>query len=480
MTNQLIGRKKELAILKKALQSKESEMVAVIGRRRVGKTFLIRTAYKNLIDLELTGIQNARRKDQLENFNFLTNTITKRKKDLDIPKTWLEAFRQLITILENDKKKKKKRILFFDELPWLATRRSGFLAALGFFWNNWASKKNILIVICGSAASWMIQKVVQNKGGLHNRITKRIYLKPFSLVETELFFKHKNIKLNRYQISQIYMIMGGVPHYLKEIESGQSATQNIDQICFSEEGLLRDEFLNLYPALFENSENHIAIIRALAKKWKGLTRKEIVKYSKLPEGGSTTKVINELINSGFISFYYPFGKKKKDMLYRLTDEYSLFYLHFIEKKRTLEKDKWKHFSQTAIYKSWSGYAFENLCLKHVGQIKKALEIGGVYSEASSFNYSGNKNTPGIQIDLLIDRNDQVINLCELKFHNKPFTINKTYAQKLRNKITTFTNISKTRKQVFLSLITSFGLIPNHHSLGLIDNDFTMDILFEYV
>jgi len=477
MTNQLIGRKKEQEILLKAFQSKESEMVAVIGRRRVGKTFLIRMAYDGLIDLEITGVQNASRKEQLENFSFLVNTYTNNKESQNPAKSWLDAFRQLIRILEKKKKIKRKRILFFDELPWLATRKSGFLAALGFFWNNWASKNNVVVVICGSAASWMIQKVVQNKGGLHNRITKRIYLKPFSLSETEVFFQQRKINLNRYQIIQIYMIMGGVPHYLKEIESGKSAIQNIDDICFSEDGLLKDEFSRLYPALFERSENHIAIVSALAKKWKGLTRKEIVNLGNLPEGGGVTKVLNELIHSGFISSYYPFGKKKKDMLYRLTDEYSLFYLHFIKNKRVQEKGMWNRLSQTSVYKSWSGYAFESLCLKHVPQIKKALEIGGVYTESSSFSYQGDEDSSGVQIDLLIDRNDQVINICEIKFYKGVFSINKTDAENLRRKMSTFIDLSKTRKQVFITLITTFGLKSNQHSIGLIDNDFSMDILF---
>ncbi|MCB0593245.1 MAG: AAA family ATPase [Lewinellaceae bacterium] len=477
MKNKLIGRKKEQEILKKALVSDEPEMVAVIGRRRVGKTFLIRAVYKERIDLEFTGVQNASRKEQLDSFHFILKRYAEQDTVLSVPKNWLEAFHQLITVLEEKNKSKKKKVLFFDELPWLATKKSGFLKALGFFWNNWASKNNIVVIICGSAASWMIQKVVKDKGGLHNRITKRINLKPFNLAETEAFLLSKNLNLNRYHIILIYMIMGGVPHYLREVKPGKSAVQNIDDICFSEDGLLADEFSSLYPALFEHSENHVAIIRALAKKWKGLTRAEIINSSNLPDGGGTTKVLNELIHSGFISSYFPFGKKRKDMLYRLTDEYSLFYLHFIEKGRRNVKGAWKALSQTSTFKSWSGYAFESLCLKHIEQIKKALEIGGIYSESSSFSYTGNEYLPGVQIDLLIDRNDQVINLCEMKFQQREFSVTKDYAEQLRKKISVFSEISKTKKQIFLTLITTFGTIENKHSLGLIDNDLTMDVLF---
>jgi AAA+ ATPase superfamily predicted ATPase len=475
---ELIGRIEEKQILLNAFQSEEPEMVAVIGRRRVGKTFLVRKVLNNNIDLEFTGIQNTTSKPQIENFHFLLNTFADSEIPLSVPQNWLEAFRQLITVLEKKKNRQQKFVLFFDELPWLASRKSGFLEAFGFFWNNWASKNNILVIICGSAASWMIQRVVQNRGGLHNRITKRIYLKPFTLKETETYLKYKKINLNRYQIAQIYMIMGGIPHYLKEIQAGKSAVQNVDDICFSEAGLLRDEFSNLYLALFEKAENHISVVRALGKKWKGLSRKEIVMQTGLSEGGTISKVLKELIYSGFVSSYYPFGKKKKEMLYRLTDEYSLFYLHFIEKKRIQEQGMWQRLSQTSVYKSWSGYAFESLCLKHIFQIKKALQIGGIYSEMASFSFKGNDEISGTQIDLLIDRNDSVINLCEIKFYNDQFVINKAYAQKLQEKRTIFRIISKTKKQIFITLITVHGLLENKHSLGLVDNHLELNALFD--
>ena len=478
MTNKLIGREREQAILQQAIQSDESEMVAIIGRRRVGKTFLIRSVYGDKIDIEFTGVQNATRNEQLASFHFLITRYAKDSTAIKPPKNWLEAFHQLITVLDKKRKPKKKIILFFDELPWLATKKSGFLKALGFFWNNWASKNNVILIICGSAASWMIQKVVKDRGGLHNRITKRINLKPFTLAETEVFLKSKKVKLNRYHILLIYMIMGGIPHYLKEIKAGKSAIQNIDDICFSEEGLLADEFTNLYPALFEHSDTHIAVIRALSTKWKGLTRADIIKVGKLKDGGGITKVLEELKHSGFLSDYYPFGKKSKDKLYRLTDEYSLFYLHFIEQQKRNVKDAWKALSQTATFRAWSGYAFESLCLKHIGKIKNALEIGGIYSEESSFIFRGNDSLDGIQIDLLIDRNDQVINLCEMKFQRTPFNITKAYASQLSKKIAVFSEVSKTKKQVFLTMITAYGITENDYSQALIDNDLTMDILFD--
>ncbi|MCR9286851.1 MAG: ATP-binding protein [Bacteroidetes bacterium] len=471
----LIAREKEQVILQEALMSNRSEMVAIIGRRRVGKTFLIRSVYNGQIDLEFTGVQNAPLEEQLDNFYFLLQQFSDDK--LEAPKNWLQAFHLLITILENKKHEERKLILFFDELPWLATRRSGFLRAFGFFWNNWATKNNILIVISGSAASWIIEKVIRDKGGLHNRITRRITLKPFNLAEMETYFKSQNIRLNRYETILIYMAMGGIPHYMKEVKKGKGAIQNIEDICFASDGLLTDEFVNLYPALFENSDNHIKVIRALATKWKGLTRSEIIKATKLSNGGGLTKVLNELDYSGFISAYIPFGKRKKDMLYRLTDEYSLFYINFIEKQKLNIKGLWQALSQTQKFKSWTGYAFESICLKHISQIQEALRIGGVYTEPSSFTFKGDDTYDGVQIDLLLDRNDKIINLCEIKFHNKEFTITKSYAKQLRNKRGTFQDISKTKKLVFLTMITTFGLKENEYS-SMIDNSLTMDVLFD--
>ncbi|MEZ5038870.1 MAG: ATP-binding protein [Saprospiraceae bacterium] len=471
---QFIGRKEEQQILKEALQSAEAEMLAVIGRRRIGKTFLVTSSYEKQIAFEITGVQNASRNQQLRTFADQLQYLA--KTEIAPPKDWLDAFFTLRTYLEPHLGK-KKIVIFFDELPWLATPRSGFLKALGYFWNSWASRQNMVVVICGSAASWMIQKVVNHKGGLHNRITKYIHLKPFTLSETEAYFKAKGIRFNRYQIVQLYMALGGVPHYLKEVKKGQSAVQNIDHILFAENSFLKNEFSRLYPALFENADYHIAVIRALAKKRQGLTRQQIIQQAKTPQGGATTTILEELVQSGFLGAYYPFGKKKKEMLYRLTDEYSLFYLQFMEDKKNEGSGTWLRLSQKQEYTTWSGYAFESICLKHIPQIKKALGIAGVYTTAASFFKKGTKNDPGTQIDLVLDRNDQIIHLFEIKFHNKTFTLSKSTAEKLREKKEIFEEATGTHKQLFISLITTLGLKPNEHSIGLIDQVLQLDDLF---
>jgi len=473
----ITGRKEEQIILKEALRSPEAEMISVIGRRRVGKTYLVREVFGKNILFEMSGLQRTNKLDQLRNFANQLKKYTNAKVVIPPPRDWLEAFFILTDWLDQIDLSEKK-VIFFDEVPWMDTHKSNFLAGLSYFWNSWAVKKNIVVVICGSAASWMIQKILRNKGGLHNRVTKRIRLQPFSLSESVEFLRVRDIHFENYQMLQLYMVMGGIPHYLKEIEKGKSATQNISKICFSETGLLRDEFLSLYPALFEHSEYHTKLVRILASKPNGLTRIQLIEYSKINDSGRVAKVLEELAESGFVTAYPAFGKKKKGKIYRLTDEYSIFYLRFIEPNLLEEEGLWLSLSQSQAYKIWCGYAFENVCLKHLKSIKKALSIAGVYSRTSTFYRSASEEQLGVQIDLLIDRNDQTINLVEIKFYNGSFTISKEYAKNLQQKIQIFREATKTKKQIFLTLITGLGLKPNIHSIGLVDQDFSADIFFK--
>jgi hypothetical protein len=472
-----IGRKKERQTLLSLLENREPEMVAVIGRRRVGKTFLIRHCYEQHLDFELTGVQNATQPRQLAAFFAQLKIAFGKSVGHKKPATWLDAFYMLIAALEA-KGKTEKMVVLLDELSWLATPKSGFLEALGFFWNSWASRKNIVVVICGSAASWMIEKVVYHKGGLHNRITKRIDLQPFDLCETAQYLQSRGLNLERWHILLIYMTMGGIPHYLKEIVRGKSAVQNINDICFAQGGLLNDEFSKLYPALFDHAENHMKIVRALSQKWKGMSRAEMVAATGLPDGGSFSGAIEDLVNCGFISSYHPFGKKKRETLYRLTDEYSLFYLHFIEKNRYQGTDIWQHLSQTPTWASWSGYAFESICIKHLAQIKKKLSIAGIYAEASGFIQRGTTDLSGIQIDLVLDRRDQVINLFEMKCYTVPWAMTRAEANELLERIALFKAHTKTPKQVFLTLVCAAGFVRNEQSQMVVGSVVELDDLFE--
>ncbi|OMP74677.1 ATP-binding protein [[Flexibacter] sp. ATCC 35208] len=474
---QLIGREEEKLLLQRALDSNEAELVAIYGRRRIGKTFLIRSFFEKHIIFEFSGIHNATLNDQLANFG---QALTRSMKSLPVetPVNWSQAFNMLEKYI-GPLIKKQKRVLFFDEFPWIQTPRSGFMQAFEYFWNMWASRqKNLVVVICGSAASWMIQKVINNRGGLHNRVTKRIRLLPFNLSETAAYLKSRKITLDQYQLLQLYMAMGGIPLYLKEVNKGESAAQVLDRTCFKKSGLLHDEFKILYHSLFEKATYHIEVVRALAAKSGGLTRNEIIEACSLTSGGGTTQLLDELSESGFITPYVPFDKTVRDSIYKLTDEYSLFYIKFIENSKSQGPGTWLRLSESTSWKSWSGLAFESICLKHAQQIKKEIGIADVYTEVSPWRYSSKKKEQGAQIDLLFDRKDNCINLCEIKFTLSEFIIDKNYAAVLKQKEAVFRERTQTRKTLFITLITTFGAKKNDNYINLIQKEITMEALFK--
>jgi AAA+ ATPase superfamily predicted ATPase len=469
-----VGRKKELDILNKVKESIKSEFVAVYGRRRVGKTFLIREAFKQDFAFYLTGVANINMHQQLHNFY---SAIRKYYPAGQFTPTenWFAAFEQLEQLISNNNSPKK--IIFLDELPWLDTAQSGFIPALDYFWNSFASARtDIILIVCGSAASWMINTLIHNKGGLHNRVTYRIRLEPFSLSDCEEYFKQRAAVFNRYQIIQLYMVMGGIPFYLDHVDIGMSATQNINKLCFQPDGILAEEFNDLYTSLFNKAERHLGIIEALSKKTKGLTRIEIIELTKLPNAGSTTRILKELEESGFIRKYQSFGKKEKNSLYQLSDFYSLCYIKFIRGNHILNENSWIHGLNTPQQRAWSGYAFEQVCLAHLPQIKHALGISGVQTNSSSWINTGKGKKR--QIDLVIDRKDGVINVCEMKFSIKPFTIDKEYLMELQDKMETFREATRTPKALFLTMITTFGIVKTEYSIGLVQNSLKMDDLFE--
>lgn len=470
----LIGREKEIAALNEMLQSNSSELIAVYGRRRVGKTFLIRECYKKNTVFEIAGYYRGSMRDQLRNFHSQLTRNSKKINKHPIPKDWFAAFELLESYL-NSQRKPDKKVVFIDEFPWLATTRSKFLTAFEHFWNTYCTKRNdIVVVICGSAASFMVNRVIRNKGGLHNRITCKIPLKPFNLYETEKFLKSKKIGLSHYDIIQLYMTIGGIPFYLNKIKRGESVAQNIDRLCFQNEGDLVNEFRDVFTSLFSNSKAHDKMIRVLAKTRKGITRKELLKKCNFGSGGAYSNTLDELIESGFVHQYAPFGKKSRDSLYRLSDEYSLFYLKFMEANLGQGTGTWARLSQKQTYKSWIGFTFESICLKHTQQIKKELGVEKIYSIHS--NWCNDK----AQIDLLIDRDDRIINLCEMKFYNAPFTINKKEYNDIRDKLIQFKDATKTRKNVFVVMITTFGIAENSYSLELVTNSLTIECLFQKI
>lgn len=350
---------------------------------------------------------------------------------------------------------------------------------LEFFWNAWASAQDhVLLIVCGSAASWMINNLIHNTGGLYNRVTERMKIEPFTLQETEAYFAAKSIVLDRYQIVQLYMVMGGIPYYLDQVEAGKSAMQNVEDLCFRNDGKLRKEFTYIFSSLFRNASKHEAILRVLFEKGGALTRDKLIKYSPFSSGGSMSKVLSELEESGFITTSQKFGLKKANLIYTISDFYTLFYFRFIEKAGKYEPNIWLNEIDNPAFRAWSGLAFEQICFAHVAQIKKALHIGGVSSTTYSWYTKGNAEARGSQIDLIIDRRDQVINLFEIKFSINKISITKEYDALLRHKIASFREATSTKKSVFLTMLTTHGLKENEYARSVIQNELTMNDLFE--
>lgn len=467
----IIGRLNEQNELQRYYQSDTSEFIAVYGRRRVGKTFLIREFFNNTFNFYLTGLANANLASQLLNFQFsmrragLTNA--------PVVKNWLCAFQQLIELLE--KSRNKRKVVFLDELPWMDTPKSDFMSSLENFWNGWASgRSDIVLIVCGSATSWMMNKLLNNKRGLHNRITQRIPLRPFTLLECRQFLQSAEISWEEYLITECYMIFGGIPYYWSLLRKGLSLAQNVDYLFFRESGALRNEFGNLYAALFRNSDKYVQLMEAMSRKSKGLTRGELIKSGKGKTGGGLSKMLEELENCGFIRSYLSFGKKSRDKIYQVTDFFTLFYYHFLNLNFAVSENHWNTMIDTPQHRTWSGYAFERVCLVHIQQIRQSLGISGVHCRYASWRSKGTEN--GAQIDLLIDRNDSVINLCEMKYSIHPFAIDKKYAANLRNKIGIFKEETQTSKSVFLTFITTFGVKQNEYA-GMVQSEVKMADLF---
>jgi len=471
---QIIGRKKEIELLNNYLQSNKAEFLVVCGRRRIGKTFLIKQFFKNKFTFYMSGAENATKTQQLFNF-----TIALREySNIQYPPvdSWQEAFVQLKHFLSNIDTD-KKIVIFIDELPWLDNTKSGFLSAFEYWWNTYASSDDrIFLIVCGSATSWIMNKIIRNRGGLHNRVTQQIRLQPFTLQETESFLLSRNIILDRYQIAECYMIMGGIPYYLEQLQKGLSIYQNIDNLFFNKNGVLRDEFEKIYNSLFKHSEKYVQIIVALSNKNKGLLREEIVETINIKDGGTFTKMLEELELCDFIRSYHSFGKKIRKKIYQLTDFYSLFYLNFVKNKQTTDEQFWTNIINNSIHHAWSGYAFEQLCFLHNAQIRHKLGISGVLSYTSSWR--SNEPDFGAEIDLIIDRRDHIINLCEIKYSNDEFVIDKELNENLRKKRAAFIRQTSTKKTTHTTMITTYGVKRNMY-WNNIQSEVKLDDLFEF-
>lgn len=472
--NKVIGRIKETKKIIQSYESEKSELVAVYGRRRVGKTYLIKQLFNDEFDFYFTGLYETSKTIQLEQFKkaLCTKSI----------KNWFSAFDHLRDYLLS--LNKEKVVVFLDELPWMDTPKSNFMAAFSYFWNMWPSNKTLLkLYVCGSATSWMVNKLIGDKGGLYGRVTSSIYLAPFSLGETEDFLlKMKGMELNRYQILEVYMILGGIPYYLDMLEKDLPLSKNIDNLFFKENAPLKTEFEFLFRSLFKDSVSYRKVIEVLSEKKKGLTREEIKEATKIKEGGTLTEILKNLCSCDFIREYSSIGKKQRDSLFQLTDLFSLFFLEFVKKGNSQDENYWSNISNSGLKNAWCGYSFEQVCFHHIRQIKSKLSILGVLSNIYSWNSkayvdeNGN-NIKGAQIDLLIDRKDQIINICEIKYSQEEFEITSEYEERLRSRASVFKKVTNTKKALHHTFITTYGVKQNKYS-GIVQNEVTMDDLFK--
>lgn len=476
MTNKLIGRERECAELERCLATDRSELVIVYGRRRIGKTFLVEQYFDKKFDFWYVGAHGLTSRAQLRMFaKTLKEYSGKSSYQFS---DWFDAFDALkdyLATLPSD----RKRLVFIDEMPWMDTGRSSFVAALENFWNGWAmSQENIMLIATGSATSWMRDKLIGNKGGLHARVTCQLHIRPFTLHEVELYLEKLGMEWSRYNILQAYMLLGGVPYYYSILSPSLSLAQNIDALCFSPDGKLRIEFDELYNALFQNADCYITVTKLLAESKSGMTFQEISKQIHL-EGSKLTRVLNNLERCDFIERWSQFGKKKQGERFRLVDFYTKFYYKYIANNNTKDEQWWtKNCDKTAIL-SWMGNCFELVCLGHHRQIKAALGIAGVSTSISTWCCKPNEEeqTPGAQIDMLIDRADHIIHLCEMKFSNDAYIISKDYETSLRDRSGLFRYMTNTKKSVVHTFVTTYGVANGKHK-SIVHSEVTMDDLFK--
>lgn len=475
----ILGREKEQEKLRLALEEEESQLIAVYGRRRVGKTFLIENTLSKEIIFDITGIKKVDIRTQLSNFKAQIVKRSKKYRKSPILKNWFEAFQLLQEYIES--KGKRKKVIYIDEFPWFCGQRSQFLPVFEHFWNNFCAKRNdIVVVVCGSAASFMVNKIIYNKDGLHGRISTIIRLMPFNLYETKEYLRHKKISWDNYDIAHCYMMLGGIPHYLNQLDKRYTLPQNIDKLFFENGGQLENEFEQVLSSLFSNSSIHKKIIIELSKKKKGLSRKALNENLDEVNNKLFTGAINELEETGFIAASSSFDQKETKKLFRLNDEFCFFYLKYIEPNKGQGEGTWLQLFNSRSFDSWSGFAFEMLCMKHTLQIKKALGIPKVRTTTHSWiSKEAQKSVQksGAQIDMLLKRQDRRIDLIEMKFCNKPYSITKSYRDQIINKRDIFEEEANPKEALALIMITTKGLKKNTHS-NILTEHFTMDVLFE--
>lgn len=476
----IIGREKEKKELEKLYNSRYPEFVAVYGRRRVGKTFLISEYFNNSFSFSHSGLSPIEMNDtpnsklQMQLNSFYNSLVKYGLKKTKTPQNWLDAFLLLEELLES--KKEDRLLVFLGEIQWFDTPKSYFTTALESFWNGWASKKNIMLIVCGSSTSWIMNKLINNHGGLYDRITYQIELSPFTLKECKDYLNSMNIRMSNYDIVQSYMAVGGIPYYLHYFDEELSFPKNIDNLFFDKKAKLKDEYDRMFSSVFSNPEQMKRLVKCLFTKKVGLTRKELLDKLNIQSSGQITEQLEALISSDIIIKYYSFGESKREQLYKIVDPFCLFYLNFVDNNKNNSVSYFESIYNSSKANSWKGVAFENVCFNHIDQIKDALKISGVSSYETLWAKKGNEEEIGTQIDLILDRADNVIDLCEVKFYNDLYSLNKDDYLKIERRKNIISSMVPKRKIIHSILITSYGLKKNEYSNAFVKT-ITIDDLF---
>ena len=479
----IIGRENEKELLGRIYRSRKSEFVAIYGRRRVGKSYLVSEFFREKILFSAVGTYikdddkdyESYRKLQLSHFydSLILAGLDQKKP---APTNWREAFLLLRVLLSG--KKNRRKVLFIDELPWLAGPQSSeLISELGYFWNSWAdSQRNIVLIVCGSATSWMLDNVIRDYGGLHGRLTEKIKLLPFTLAECEQFYKSEGFHMSRYEIALSYMAFGGVPFYMGKLRNDLSLTDNIDRLFFADVNI-HQEFKDVYAGLYSSREKYVEIVKALGSRFYGMTQTEMIDATGLKSGGTFSKLLDNLYESGIIRKYPRYGKDRVETVYQLTDYFSLFYLRFIDGIQN-KSGMWHTINRTGKFYSWAGETFELLCVSHLNQLKEALHI---YSVDNSFCWSGKtQDGAGAQIDLiLVNDASRTDYLCEMKFSESIFSINSEYNQNIRKKIMAFSESPQHNRthSIQVAIVASFGISTGANS-DVVNHTVTLDSLFK--
>lgn len=413
-----VGRELELKKLRAIGEADEPSIVVVYGRRRVGKTELLEQAFRHRNILKFEGIEGLSEKDQYAN---AMRQLAKYVGEDLLTKVQITSWSEFFDLVARYTKEGTWTI-YLEELQWLANYESKLLSELKYAWDNqFRRNPKLLLILCGSAPSFMLEKVVHSKA-LYNRSQHEIHLQELSISETKLFLKNRSDR----EIFNAYLSVGGIPEYLKWVDKESSVFQGLCTHAFTSGSFFSREFEKIFTSSLANNKHYREIIETLSR-CKFLSREELAEKLKLTSGGTLSILLTDLEKCGFISKYCPYNLSNSSNVirYAIADNYLHFYFNFIRPIQSkIENGDYNEVPQSAIkmdsYAKWLGFAFERWCRKYSRVIAKILGFSGVqYRSGAYFSRATNKKDPGYQIDLVFDRADKVYTICEMKYLQSP-------------------------------------------------------------